>query len=173
MCKSIQWSSAVAVAAIACAGFTAIDRWTATPVAAFQEVENKPNPNDFGMFTVMPDDSIRVGVANSSIGLVPPGPCRVQISIYRADGTLVRQDWHIVEPGRGASSDVRGFEIDPGGPVQAWAHVALAKNRDGDPSCIASLEVFDRMGRRNLFNQSSFRMGAEPHLQPPTGNVQR
>lgn len=139
------------------------------PVAAFQEVDPKPNPNDFGVFTVNPDDSIRVGVVNSSIGdtRYPPGPCRVQVSIYRADGTLAWQDWQSVAPGHAASTDVRGFAIDPGGPVQVWVHLALAGNRGPDPSCVANLEVFDRMGRRNLFQQSSFRMGAQPGLLAP------
>ena len=168
MVKPIHWSAAIVIAAIAGTAFAALDRWTTTPVAAFQEVENRPNPNDFGMFTVMPDDSIRVGVVNSSIGDLPAGPCRVQISLYRADGILVRQDWQIVEPGHGASSDVRGFEIDPGGPVQAWVHVALARSRGADPSCVASLEIIDRMGQRNLFNQSSFRMAVDPRLNPPS-----
>jgi hypothetical protein len=164
-----QWSSVVIVAAVAAATFGAVERLMTAPVAAFQEVENRPNPNDFGLFSVEPDDSVHVGIVNSSsIGDFTPGVCQVQISLYRADGFLVRQEWHNVAPGRGASSDIRGFEIDPSGPVQAWVHVAMAATRGADPSCAASLELVDRAGKRSLFYQPPFRLAAQPRLTAPS-----
>jgi hypothetical protein len=164
--QRIQQWSLVIVALVGAAAFAGVERWVMAPVSAFQEVENRPNPNDFGLFSVMPDDSVRVGVVNASD--LPAGPCHVQINVYRGDGMLVRQEWQIVAPGHGASSDVRGFEIDPSGPVQAWVHVAMAANRGADPSCAASLEVTDRTGRRTLFTQSSFQLAAQPRLVAPS-----
>ena len=52
--QRIQQWSLVIVALVGAAAFAGVERWVMAPVSAFQEVENRPNPNDFGLFSVMP-----------------------------------------------------------------------------------------------------------------------
>src|SRR4051794_37644339 len=97
--KGISTYSKIIAAALAVLALAAVaDQWKPARLVAFQEVNERPNPNDFAMFTVMPEDIVRINIVNVSVS-DPLSPCRVEVSLYRADGAVVRQEWLMVAPG--------------------------------------------------------------------------
>lgn len=103
---------------------------------------NPPAFYDSGIAGITRGQVARLNVVNTSdvyrpAGF-PPDPCRVTLSFYGSDGTLLAQTTQVLAPGQAAALDLNANNFAPnqGTRLQFRAVVTVAPNANGIAPCV-------------------------------------